>query len=163
MLKKHTKTIETIQFTVHVLQHDIDEGRCGLIAKCMHKIAIERELRKIDPQGGDHKVRCDGQLVKFNLDSYRHQALLPRSAKISLLIFDKERKARMRAEKKDEKFVSKIKPHSYRIEAERKGHVPQLTRERMEQIYEARRRRKQQGSPDRKYDVHHRIEGLGTV
>jgi hypothetical protein len=163
-MKVRTKTVETIHFTVQVQHRDIEEGKCMLVAKCMHKVAIERALRKLDPKGGDHKTRCDGQIVKFNLGGYRYLAILPKTAKLNLLTFDKERRARAKAEKLGEKFVSKVKPHSYRLEAERGTKTQPFTRERMAQVYEARRRRAEEGRPDkRKYDIRHRIEGLGAV
>ena len=39
-MRKQLKTIETISFRVHVIQRDIDEGKCGLISKCGLTVAI---------------------------------------------------------------------------------------------------------------------------
>jgi len=164
MLRKRTKTIETIGFTVHVQQRDIEGGKCSLISKCMHKIAIERQLRIMDPKGGDHRVRVDAQIVRFNYGGYRYHGLLPKPAKMALLQFDRERRAREKAEKAGNKFVSKVRPHMYRLEAERGAKTEAFTRERMEQVYAARRQRAAEGKPDkRKYDIRARIEGLGAV
>ena len=163
-MKTKTKTVETIGVSVAVQQRDIDEGKCNLVARCMHKIAIERALRTIDPKGGDHRTRCDGQIVRFNLNGYRWHGIMPKKAKMNLLAFDKERKERAKAEKAGEKFMSKVKPHTYRLEAERGGKIQPFTRERMEQVYKARRARAAEGRPDkRKYDIRYRIEGLGAV
>jgi hypothetical protein len=163
-IRRRTKTVETITFVVHVRQVDIDGGRCGLKSKCMHKIAIERRLRQLDPGGGDHKVRCDGQLVKFNFHGWHYQALLPKSAKMLLIQFDKERLPRARALKKGIAFVSKVPPHSYRLEGQRGTKVRDFTEERMAQVYSARRQRRIEGKPDkRNYDLRYRIEGLGAV
>ena len=164
MVKKRTKTVITINVMVYVQQRDIEDGKCLLVAKCMHKIAIERALRKLDPTGGDHRTRLDGQLVKFRLDGYHYHSILPKLAKMNLMQFDKEKKARIRAERDGVKFVSKVEPHSYRLEAVRGAKIQPFTRERMEQIYAARNRRAAEGRPDkRKYDIRFRIEGLGPV
>lgn len=163
-MRIRTKTVETMRFAVEVLQRDIEEGKCMLVSRCMHKVAIERALRKIDPRGGDHKTKVDGQLVRFSLRGYRYQGLLPKSAKMSLLQFDKERRARAKAEKSGLKFLSKVRPMKYRLEVERGSKITPFTRERMEQVNAARRRRAAEGRPDkRNYDIRYRIEGLGAV
>jgi hypothetical protein len=130
----------------------------------MHKIAIERELRNLDPKGGDHKVRIDAGDIRFNFQGYRYRAHVPRVAKLALIQFDKERKTRARAERQGAKFVSKVEPHRYRVEAVKGAKIQPFTRERQEQINEARRRRVAEGRPDKqKYDLRYRVEGLGTV
>jgi hypothetical protein len=164
MIRKATKIVETLSFRVHVQQRDIDDGKCMLVAKCMHKVAVERALRDLDPKGGDHKVRIDAQICKFNFQGYRYHALVPKPAKLNLLQFDKERKARARADRDGVKFVSKVRPHSYRLEAQKGTKIQPFTRERQEQVNEARRRRVAAGKPDKpKYDLRYRVEGLGTV
>lgn len=163
-MNTRTKTVQTINIRVEVIQRDIDEGACGLIGKCMEKVAIERALRKIDPKGGDHHVRIDSGIVRFNLNGYRWRGITPKLPKRSLIQFDKERKARVKAENAGIKFVSKVKPHSYRMEAERLNKIVPFTRERMEQVYAARANRAAEGRPDkRKYDLKYRVEGLGAV
>jgi len=164
MTKTKIKTIETIGLTVHVIQRDIDEGKCGLISKCMHKVAIERELRRRDPRGGDHRVRVDGSVVRFNLHGHRYEAILPKTPKKNLIQFDHERRPRERAEKKGETFKSKVQPHKYRIEATKGRAIVPFTRERQDQINAARRRRVDAGRPDKaKYDLRFRVQGLGAV
>jgi hypothetical protein len=159
-----TKIIETLGFRVHVQQRDIEEGKCMLVSRCMHKIAIERALRKLDLQGGDHKVRIDAGDLKFNFQGHRYHGHVPRAAKVSLKQFDKEQKARERAERQGVKFVSKVQPHSYRVEAVKGAEIQKFTPERQEQINEARRRRAAEGRPDKRtYDLRYRVEGLGTV
>jgi hypothetical protein len=159
-----SKTVETISLKVEVIQRDIDEGVCGLVSKCMEKISIERALRKIDPKGGDHKVRIDAGIVKFVLKGYRWRGITPKIAKRSLIQFDNEAKARAKAEKAGVKHVSRVKPHSYRMEAERLTKIVPFTKERMAQVYAARERRAAEGRPDKKkYDLHHRVVGLGSV
>ncbi len=164
MVKTKQKTVEVIKLKVVVIQRDIEDGQCGLVARCMEKVSIERALRKIDPNGGDHKVRVDGGVMKFNLSGYRWQAVTPKMAKVNLIQFDKERLPRAKAEKAGTKFVSKVKPHSYTVEATRGTKIQPFTRDRMEQVYEARRRRAAEGRPDKqKYDLRYRVQGLGSV
>src|SRR5262245_44929280 len=135
MPKLRKKTIETFSLTVHVNSRDIEGGKCRLITKCMHKVAIERELRNIDPKGGDHHVRCDAGLVKLNYQGYRWAGMLPKTPKLNLLKFDKESKERQKAEKAGLKFVSGVKPHAYKLEVVRGSKILAFTRERMEAIY----------------------------
>jgi hypothetical protein len=164
MVKIKTKLIETLSFSVSVLKSDINGGACMLISKCMHKIAIERALRKLDPRGGDHRTRVDGGNVKFNLRGYHWIAFAPKKLKTSLIVFDKEKRARARAERDGVEFVSKVVPHTYRVEAHRTSKIEPFTRERQEQVNEARRRRIAAGKPDkRNYDIRHRVEGMGAV
>lgn len=163
-IKLRSKTIETIAISVDVRQRDINEGKCGLKAHCMHKVAIERTLRNIDPKGGDHRVRVDNGHVIFNLRGHHWRGDLPKRAGQNLLQFDHERNARAKAERNGVEFVSKVVPHSYRLEMERRGAIKPLTRERQEQINEARRKRIAAGKPDKKkYDLRYRVEGLGNV
>src|SRR5262245_52219 len=162
-VRHQTKTIETISVTVQTTITDIKNGRCGLVARCMEKVAIERALRKIDPRGGDHKVRIDGGDVRFNFGGYKWHGHVPKSAKRALIAFDRERRARERAEKRGEIFQSKVTAHKYRLEAVRGDKIKPMTRERQEQINEARRRRVAEGRPDKKtYDLRYRVEGLGS-
>jgi len=159
-----TKKIETVSVTVQVIARDIHEGECGMPGKCMEKIAIERALREIDPKGGDHKVRIDAGIIKFNLGGYRWSVPTPMKPKRALLMFDKEEEARKRALERGEVFVSKVKPHSWRLEAIKGSKIMPFTAERRMQVNEARRRRIAAGIPDRtNYDLHKRVVGLASV
>ena len=163
-MKVQTKVVETVKLKVEVIQRDIDEGICGSTSKCMEKVSIERALRKKDPRGGDHKVRIDAGIVKFALRGYRWRGITPKVAKRSLIAFDKEAKARAKAEKAGVKHISRVKPHSYWLEAERLTKIVPFTKERMAQVNEARNRRAAEGRPDKKrYDLHTRVTGLGAV
>jgi hypothetical protein len=157
------KTIEVIEFPVTVTIRHISEGVCGSWSQCMEKLAIEQALRAIDPKGGDHRVRIDSGIIKFNLGGWKYEAPTPRIAKRSLIRFDSEQKARERAERKGETFVSKVKPHSYTVEARRVRKIEPMTRARQEQINAARRRRENEGRPDREYKLRQRIIGLSTI
>lgn len=157
------KTVETIKLKIRVLQRHIDDGKCGMIYRCMEKVAIEEKLRAIDPSGGDHHTRVDAGVVRFNYKGYRYEAILPRVAKKALIMFDSEKKARARASRKGEKFVSKVQPHGYVIEATKYRKVVEITRERQEQVNAARRKRKAEGRPDRTYDLRGRIQGMSLM
>src|SRR5262245_7489812 len=164
MPKLKSKIVETIKVRVIVTATDIAEGLCLLISKCMEKIAIERALRKLDPRGGDHRVRIDGVQIRFNLDGHKWHALLPRPQKRMVIQFDHERKARERAKKRGEAFVSKVQPHRWIMEATKGDKIQPFTRERQEQVNAARRRRIAEGRPDKThYDLRHRVEGMGAV
>lgn len=160
-----TKSNETMSFSVITTARDIEEGKCGLVGRCMEKVAIERALRKIDPGGGDHRVKIDAGDLRFTFRGFKWRAPAPRIAKRALIQFDKERRARMRAEKSGLPFKSKVEPHKYRVIDAVKGEpVQKFTRERQEQINAARRKRKEEGRPDKqKYDLRYRVEGLGSV
>jgi hypothetical protein len=159
-----TKTVETMSFMVEVIVRDIEEGKCRLIGLCMEKVAIERALRKLDLKGGDHKVRIDGGDLRYTYRGYRYHGHVPKVAKRALIQFDKEHKARARAERLGLPFKSKVQPHKYRVETIRGSKVEKFTRERMDQINAARERRKAEGRPDKKrYDLRYRVEGLGAV
>lgn len=163
-LTRKIKTVETITYRVETQQRDIDGGRCGLVHACMEKVANERALRKIDPGGGDHKVRIDGGSIKFVLGGWRYVAITPKIAKTSLIQYDKERPKRAKAERLGLPFESKVKPHKYRVEAHKTGKVQAMTRERMDQINKARNQRRVEGNPDKpRYDLRYRVEGLGSV
>jgi hypothetical protein len=163
-MQRKLKTIETITFPVKVIQSDISQGKCGLISRCMHKVAIERALRVKDPRGGDHKVRIDGGNFRFTLRGYKWRGMTPIKVKQTLVMFDKERKKRAKAEAAGEAFMSAVKPHAYRLEAQRGEKVQAFTRERMDQVNAARNRRRAEGRPDKsKYDLRHRVEGLGAA
>lgn len=157
------KLIEQITIPVRVIQRDIKDGQCGLPGRCMEKVAIERALRDKDPKGGDHKVRIDAGICKFTLWGGRWRAITPKIAKNSLIQFDSEEKARRKARKTGEEFTSKVQPHAYRLTATKVGKTVPMTKERMEQIYAARRKRKYEGKPDKIYSLHKRVKGLGNV
>lgn len=163
-MRINTKTVETIKLSIRVIARDITDGICGLPGKCMEKIAIERALREIDPKGGDHKVRIDGGVIKFNLRGYRWESITPKIPKRALLQFDREEKARMRARKLGEVFVSKVEPHQWQFEATKGAKINPMTPERQKQINEARQRRVTEGRPDRtSYNLHKRVVGLANV
>jgi hypothetical protein len=163
-MRINTKTIETLTVPVRVIERDISDGLCGLPGRCMEKIAIERALRDLDPKGGDHKVRIDSGICKFKLQGHRWTATPPKIAKLSLIQFDKEEKARNQARRLGEKFQSKVKPHQYKLQAVKGETINRMTPERQKQINEARSRRIAEGRPDKAaYNLRKRVAGLGNV
>ena len=163
-MRTNTKIVETLNVSVAVLARDIKEGKCGLPGKCMERVAIERSLRNIDPKGGDHKTKIDAGIIKFNLGGYHWSAPTPRKPKLALIQFDKEEKARKRAEKDGLEFVSKVQPHNWTFVATKGSKIMPFTAERQKQINEARLTRAAEGRPDRtNYNLHKRVVGLGNV
>ena len=95
-------------------------------------------------------MKVDGGKVRFIYDGYRWRAPTPMVAKDALILFDKKKR-------------HLIKPHRYKLKAERGSKVLPLTRERKDQINEARQRRLAEGRPDKVHDaktVHQRVVGL---
>jgi hypothetical protein len=163
-MRINTKTVETVKLFIRVITRDIREGECGLPGKCMERVAIERALRDKDPKGGDHKTKIDAGIIKFNLKEHRWTAFAPKIAKRALIQFDKEEKARKKAEKLGLPFVSKVQPHQYWIEATKGDKIRPMTPERQEQINQARRRRIAEGRPDKPvYNLHKRVVGLAAT
>jgi hypothetical protein len=140
--------METMSFEVYVLQRDIDEGECRLASKCMHVVAITRTLH-IALKGGAKNVRVTASGVTFNYNNHRWHAVLPKRAIMNLKKYD------------NPKTTHLGKPHKYKLLAVRKGKVQQVSRERQDQINEARRARVRSGTPDKKYaSLHERVIGL---
>jgi hypothetical protein len=163
-MRIRTKNVQTLSFNVHVILRDIETGKCGEPGKCMEKVAIERGLREIDPSGGDHHVRIDAGIIKFNYKGYRWMAITPKKPKRALLLFDEETEPRKLAEKRGEKFVSRVRPHSWKLFATRGSKILPFTDERRQQVNDARRARIAAGIPDKtSYDLHKRVLGLASV
>lgn len=163
-MRINTKTIETVNVRIRVIERDITDGLCGLPGKCMEKIAIERALRQIDPRGGDHKVRIDAGEIKFKMRGHRWSSPTPKIPKVNLIQFDKEDKARKRALREGVEFVSKVKPHKWIMTAVKGDKIIPLTPDRQKQINAARNQRIKEGRPDRtSYNLHKRVVGLGSV
>lgn len=158
------KTVETMRVHVFVLQKDIEEGKCGLPSRCMEKIAIERALLKKNPDGV-HRVKIDGGRITYVSRHAKWAAFTPKLAKRALMRFDRERKARERAEKSGERFKSAVQPHDYWFEAIKVYNIRPFTksdRRRLDQINTARKARAAAGNPDKRYDVRRRVEGQHT-
>jgi hypothetical protein len=164
MTKLKMKTIEQFKLHVNVTSKDIHEGECRSPTRCMEKVAIERALRDIDSKGGDHRVRVDGGQIKFNLGGFKYSAITPKPAKSALIQFDREERAKNKAQKAGMAFVSKVKPHGYNLECTKGSKIILLTPDRQKQINEARRRRIAAGHPDKtRYTLHQRVIGMGNV
>jgi hypothetical protein len=139
-----------------VVQRDIDDGECGRTDRCMEKLAITRALiahLKLDNKPDDIRrlrVKVDGANIKFNYGGYRWKAPTPLAAKNAMIKFDREERAR-------------IKPHRYVVHAVRGSKIVPFTRERQDQINEARQRRIAEGRADKDYGkrtVHMRVVAM---
>lgn len=161
MKKVRVKTVAALDFHVSVTLRDIEDGQCMVPGKCMHKIAIERALRKIDPNGGDHHVRVDSGAIKFNYDGWRMLAATPRIAKKNLIQFDKEVHIRKRAKAKDEPFVSKVTPHQYDVSAQRTTKIVPQTVQDAARSRALRAVRKAEGRPYKRTQAYHRLRVIG--
>jgi len=159
-MKSKAKLAETIRFRVTVTERDIREGECGLANRCMEKVAIERSLRDMDPKSGDHRTRVDAGHIRFNFFGYKFEADTPKIAKSSLIQFDKEEKARGRAERDGIEFISKVRPHSYMVEATRLYKLKKISPERQEEITRARQARAAAGFKPKRYTLHKRVVGF---
>lgn len=152
MVRHGRRNITTLKVRVETTQRDIDEGECGLITKCMEKIAIVRaltmQLKLKEPEVTKLHVRVDGGHIKFNYDGYRWEANTPTKAKNALIRFDRDK--------------SLVRPHSFTIVAARTTKVLPFTDERREQINQARADRVRRGVPDKAYTaptIHERVVG----
>jgi hypothetical protein len=148
--------------TLHVstTQPHIDDGDCGLQYKCMEKLAVTQALinklaRELGREPTPDEVRrlhvkVDGAFITFNYRGYRWKAPTPAVARNALIYFDQDRRWM-------------IKPHRYKITAERKSKIVALNDDRREQINRARDRRAAEGRADKVYrdpSIHQRIVGL---
>jgi len=135
MLKRRRKTIEQIEFEVDTRQEHIDEGKCRLAHRCMEKLAIAQALAKLFPDQTTH-VRINAGHIWFNADGWRWIANTPRLASRALIDFDHKRP---------------VKPHRYKVTAQRTTKILPNPRKRQDQINTARHRRIAAGVPDKNY------------
>jgi len=135
-MKRSRRTIETLEFEVDTRQEHIDEGKCRLAHRCMEKLAIASALMVLFPEETNHHVRIDAGHIKFNVDGWRWIANTPKIASRALIDFDHKRP---------------VKPHRYRVSAQRTTKIKPNPHERQDQINAARRRRIAAGVPDKNY------------
>lgn len=136
MLKRRRKTIEQIEFEVDTRQEHINEGVCRLAHRCMEKLAINEVLMKLFPDESSHHVRITAGHIQFNADGWRWIANTPKIASRALIDFDHKRP---------------VKPHRYRVTAQRTTKILPNPRKRQNQINAARSKRIAAGIPDKKY------------
>lgn len=140
------RTVTELELQVHVHKHDIELGTPCTASQCMEKLAIERVLDKIEP--GDHKVRVAAQGIKFNIYGWRWKALTPKTALANLIEFD------------NPKTRARVKPHSYKVIAQRTTQITKVSDEQKVRINENRRKRKSEGRGPKKYhSIKERIVG----
>jgi hypothetical protein len=158
--KQTVKEVVTMKLSISTGQSHIDDGECGLPYKCMERLACTQALISVltndlgrDPTPEEVRrlhVKVDGAFISFNYNGYRWKAPTPAVARNALIYFDQGRRWM-------------IKPHRYKITAERKSKIVQFDDDRREQINRARQRRAAEGRPDNvttKPSIHHRVVGL---
>ena len=160
-IHKGVRKIEIVKIGVHVSRADIQDGECLLANKCMVRVATGRTLRQLDPTEPNHHTRVDAGHIRFNLGGYHYSADTPKIAKHNLIAFDHEAKARAKAKRLGQPFVSKINPFDFTLVAFRGSKVGIITAARQQQINAARRRRVAAGNEKRKrYTLRHRVVGF---
>lgn len=136
MVKRRRTTIEMIEFDVAVIAEDIESGECRLAHRCMEKLAVARALNDVFPDETSHHVRIDAGHIRFNADGHRWIANTPKIARRALIEFDHKRP---------------VRPHSYKLTAQRTTKILPNPRKRQDQINTARRKRIAAGVPDKTY------------
>jgi hypothetical protein len=158
-LTSRVQKLETMTFEVPVIQDDIDHSDCLAPHKCMIKVAMERALRKIS-KSSNHHCRVDAGHATFHWQGYRYIADMPKIGKANLIKFDAEDKARKKAKKAGEKYVSVVKPFKLKFKARKISKLPANTAARREQVNKARRLRVAGGEKPKVYTLRHRVAGF---
>lgn len=162
MITTHVKRRVTVIHLkgIRVTQDDIDGAKCRLTNQCMVRVATERYLRAIDPSEYNHHTKVDAGHIRFNKDGFHFSGDTPKVPKWALLQWDKEEKARAKAEKLGVPFVSEVKPFTFSMFATRGTKVEHMSRERQVHINEARKRREATGKKDNRYSFRKRVVGF---
>lgn len=128
--------------------------------KCMYKLAVSMA---INVPGGYIKVDSSGVSITRRTD-FREKAFLPMNMIKNMLLFDeyKRQMEAFRKGKREEKPICPVKPHKFKLTFIKTTKVYRSSEERKEQINKARRKRKEEGRPDRKYYLHKRVAGLSA-
>ena len=158
-MKTAVQKLETLTFVVPVKQDDIDKSDCRRAHKCMIKVAMERTLRNMSG-AANHHCRVDAGHATFHWQGYRYIADMPKIGKANLIKFDREDRARKKAKKAGEKFVSCVKPFPLKFKGRKLGKLPVNTAARREQVNKARRLRVAGGEKPKVYTLRHRITGF---
>jgi hypothetical protein len=159
-MRTSVRKVETIKFPVRVTAEDIAEGECGLANKCMVRVAVERVLRQLDPTMPNHHTRVDAGHIRFNYKGRRCVADTPRVAKAALIRFDQEAKEKRKAKREGVEFKSKVEPFAIKVMGELRGKLAPTSRNRKDNINQARRRRAEGGQKPKKYTLHKRVVGF---
>lgn len=151
--------LETLAFEVPVEQPDIDDSDCRMAHRCMIKVAMERTLRKMSG-APNHHCRVDAGHATFHWQGYRYIADMPKIGKANLIKFDREDKARKKAKKAGEEFVSSVKPFKLKFKGRKIAKLPENTATRRAQVNKARRLRVAGGQKQKVYTLRRRITGF---
>lgn len=126
----------------------------------MVKVAVERKLRQLEPEVGNHHTRVDAGHIRFNYQGHRYWADTPKLAKANLIRFDEEAKAKRKAEREGKPFHSQVEPFSFNVVGMRQGKVKPTSRARQDQVNAARRLRRAAGEKRKQYTLRQRIVGF---
>lgn len=126
---------------INVTAHDIEEGKCRDPNKCMIKLAV---ARAIDIPHGYIKVDATGVSITRRTD-YREKAFLTHNALINMLRFDQKQQ---------------VKPFKFKLVFHKTSKVYKASEQRKAQVNAARHKRKAEGRPDKKYNLHQRVAGI---
>ena len=158
-MQAKVQKLETLEFEVPVKQEDIDKSDCRRANRCMIRVAIERMLRSMSGKP-NHHTRVDAGHATFHWQGYRYIADMPKRGKANLIKFDAEDKARKKAEKAGEEFVSSVKPFALKFKGRKIAKLPVNTAARREQVNAARRARTAGGQKPVRYTLRDRIVGF---
>jgi len=158
-MKAKTQKLETLEFEVPIKQEDIDKSNCLKANSCMIRVAVERMLRSMSGKA-NHHTRVDAGHATFHWQGYRYIADMPKRGKANLIKFDAEDKARKKAKKAGEEFVSSVKPFVLKFKGRKVAKLPKNTAARREQVNAARRARVAGGQKQERYTLRDRIVGF---
>ena len=159
MMKASVNKLETLTFEVPVKQEDIDHSDCLAPHKCMIKVAMERTLRKLSG-AANHHCRVDAGHATFHWQGYRYIADMPKMGKHALIKFNSEDRARRKAKKSRDEFVSSVRPFKLKFKGRKIAKLPANTAARRAQVNKARRLRVAGGEKPKVYTLRHRITGF---
>lgn len=130
--------------TIHVTKEDIEEGKCLDPNKCMLKLAIKREI------GGHGYVHVEGGVAAITRrPDYREKGFLPRSARVNMVKFDKN---------KDE-----VKPFTFKMTFHKTTKIYKLSAEQRKEINKKVANRKANGWKMNRHTMRERITGMANT
>jgi|SRR6187397_2104958 hypothetical protein len=139
----------TVVPTRTALEDAIGENGFCHPKKCWHRMALYSIMQGLDPNG-NHHIRVDAGHIKLNYKGYHYVADTPLHVKRSLMLFDAQR-------------YDEVRIRAYNLRFRRTTKVRSPTRERQDQVNEARRERRAQGIPARTYNLRARVAGFSGV
>jgi len=144
-LEKHASQVNfNKKVRCYVTKQMIEDAKCGDPNKCMIKLAV---AKGINGPGLYIKVDSTGVAITRRNDR-REKAFLPRVVVNNMVRFDNNKES--------------VTPFSFTLHFIPTTRVSKSSAERKAQVNAARRKRKENGRPDKKYDLHTRVKGLAV-